>query len=150
MNRQHSPAFAAIPRHPLHATLVPFPIVCFTLTLLTDIAYWQTSNVMWMQFSQWLLLTGLVFGVVATIAGVVDFLVRREARASRQSWVHAVGGVIVLVLAFFNSLVHTADGWTAVVPYGLILSAATVLVMILTDWFGRALVYRQGVGVSRS
>jgi uncharacterized membrane protein len=150
MYRQHSPAPAAIARHPLHATLVPFPIVCFTLTLLTDIAYWQTSNLMWLQFSQWLLLTGLVFGAVAAIAGVADFLLRREARTSRQAWVHAVGGVIVLVLAFINSLVHTADGWTAVVPNGLILSAATVLVMALTDWFGRALVYRHGIGVSRS
>lgn len=148
MNRQHSSATAAIARHPIHATLVPFPIVCFTLALLTDIAYWQTSHLMWQDFSEWLLLAGLVFGALAALAGAVDFLSRREFRASRSAWPHAVGSVIVLVLAFVNSFVHAADGWTGVVPYGLILSAATVLVMAVTDWFGRAMVYRHGVGVS--
>ena len=47
-----------------------------------------------------------------------------------------------------DSLVHAGDGWTGVVPYGLILSAATVLVMLVTDWFGRAMVFRYGAGVS--
>ncbi len=149
MNRLHSPAAAAIAKHPIHATLAPFPIVCFTLTLLTDIAYWRTSNLMWQHFSEWLLLAGLVFGVLAGLAGAVDFLFRPELRASRPAWPHAIGSVIVLVLAFFNSLVHAADGWTGVVPYGLVLSAATVLVMGLSDWFGRAMVFRHGAGVSR-
>ncbi|HUD93311.1 MAG TPA: hypothetical protein VMR39_17195, partial [Sphingobium sp.] len=33
--------------------------------------------------------------------------------------------VCVLILAFVNSLVHAGDGWTAVVPMGLTISAAT-------------------------
>lgn len=147
MTRLH-PSAAAIARHPIHATLVPFPIVCFTLTLLTDIAYWQSSNLMWQYFSEWLLLAGLVFGALAALAGAVDFLLRPEVRAPGSAWPHAVGGVIVLVLAIVNSFVHAADGWTGVVPYGLVLSAATVLVMMVTDWFGRAMVFRHGVGVS--
>ena len=147
MNRQHSSA-AATARHPIHATLVPFPIVCFTLTLLTDIAYWRTSNLMWQYFSEWLLLAGLVFGALAALAGAVDFLFRPAIRAPGAAWPHAVGGAIVLVLAIVNSFVHAADGWTGVMPYGLILSAVTVLVMAVTDWFGRAMVYRHGSGVS--
>ncbi len=47
----HPQSTAAIAGHPIHAVLVPFPIVCFTLVLLTDIAYWQTSNLMWQNFS---------------------------------------------------------------------------------------------------
>lgn len=150
MHRPHASSTAAISRHPIHATLAPFPIVCFTLTLLADIAYWRTSNLMWQHFAEWLLFVGLVFGALAALAGAVDFLVRREVRAPGAAWPHALGSVIVLVLAFFNSLIHARDGWTGVVPYGLILSAATVLVMMLSDWFGRALVFRHGVGVSGS
>ena len=52
--------------------------------------------------------------------------------------------------AFVNSFIHARDGWTGVMPYGLILSAVTVAVMMVSDWFGRAMVYRHGVGVSRS
>jgi uncharacterized membrane protein len=147
MNR-HPSATVAVAKHPIHATLAPFPIVCFTLTLLTDLAYWQSSNLMWQYFSEWLLLAGLVFGALAALAGAVDFLVRPATRAAAAAWSHAIGSAIVLVLAIVNSFVHAADGWTGVVPYGLILSAVTVLIMVVSDWFGRALVFRYGVGVS--
>jgi len=149
MSDHYPPATAVVARHPIHAMLVPFPIVCFTLTLLTDIAYWQTSNLMWQHFSEWLLFAGLVFGALAAIAGAVDFLFRRDVRATSGAWPHALGSVLVLVLAFINSFVHAADGWTGVVPWGLVLSALTVLVMILTNWFGRAMVYRHDAGVTR-
>lgn len=148
MNRQQSASAAAIAGHPIHATLAPFPIVCFTLTLLTDILYWRTSHLMWQYFSEWLLLAGLVFGALAALVGAADFLLRPAARAPGSAWPHALGGVIALILAFFNSLVHAADGWTGVVPYGLILSAATVLVLAVSDWFGRAMVFRHGIGIS--
>ncbi len=139
----------AVGGQPIHAMLVQFPVVCFTLTLLTDIAYWRTVNLMWQNFSSWLLFAGLVFGALAVIAGIIDFAVRPAIRASRPAWPHAIGSVVVLVLALLNSLVHAGDGWTAVVPWGLTLSVITVVVMIITDWLGRSMVYRYGAGVSR-
>ena len=127
--------------------LVPFPIVCFTLALGTDIVYWQTSYLMWAEFSAWLLLAGIVFGVLAALFGAIDFLARREVRAQGPAWPHAIGNVVVLVLAFFNNLVHAADGWISVVPWGLTLSALTVLIMLVTGWLGASLVHVHGVGV---
>lgn len=124
---------AVVAAHPLHSTLHSFPIACFSLTVLTDIAYIQTSNLLWLHFSEWLLLAGLVFGVLALLARAVDYLVRRI----RPSWLAVAGGVVVLVLAAINSFVHTADGWTAVVPYGLALSILTFLAMIVTAWLAR-------------
>jgi uncharacterized membrane protein len=135
----HPPSTAAITGQPIHAMLVPFPIVAFTLAFLTDIAFWQTSNLMWQNFSAWLL-----------FAGMVDLLFSPEVRAQRPAWPHAIGNLIVLGLAFLNSLVHAGDGWTAVVPYGLILSAVTVLLIFVTAWLGRSMVFRHGVGVSMS
>ncbi len=148
MDLPHPASTAAIAGHPIHPMLVPFPIVCFTVTLLTDIAYWRTSHLMWQHFSEWLLLAGLVFGALAALAGAVDFLSRREIRAQRPAWPHAIGNVVVMILALVNSFVHAADGWTGVVPWGLILSAATVLLMLVTGWLGGSLVYRHGVGVN--
>jgi uncharacterized membrane protein len=146
-NFPHPQSTAVIAGHPIHAMLVPFPIVCFTLALVTDIAYWQTSYLMWQEFSAWLLLVGLAFGVLAAVFGAVDFLARREVRDRGPAWPHAIGNAIVLILAFANNLVHAGDGWTAVVPYGLILSALTVLVMFVTAWLGASLVHVHGVGV---
>lgn len=149
MAHVHSPATAAIAGQPIHSMLAQFPNVCFTLTLITDFIYWRTSHLMWQEFSSWLLLAGLVFGALALIAGLIDFFSRSTVRAPAPAWPHAIGGVIVLALAALNSFVHAADGWPAVVPWGLTLSALTVIVVVATDWLGRALVFRHGVGVSR-
>ena len=145
--RQPTDAKTAVGRHPIHAALVPFPIVCFTLALLTDIAYWQTVNLMWQNFSSWLLLAGLVSGVLAGVAGAIDLFSRRQLRSHTIGLVQGFGNLGGLVLALINSLVHARDGWTAVVPTGLILSAVTVFVMTVTVWLGRTIVYREAAGV---
>ena len=59
-----------------------------------------------------------------------------------------IGNLVVLVLAFFNNPIHTRDGWTSVVPTGLILSLVTVLILPITGWLGWSLVYRHRVGVT--
>jgi len=60
-----------------------------------------------------------------------------------------LGNLVVLVLAFFNVLIHTRDAWTSVVPTGIILSLITVLILPVTGWLGWSMVYRHGVGVAR-
>ena len=120
---------------PVHAMLVPFPIVCFTGALLTDITYSHSPQVQWVNFSAWLLAVGLIVGAIAAIFGLIDFLSAGPERP-RIGWIHLVGNAIVLVLALFNSLVHARDGWTSVVPWGLTLSALTVLVILVSPWLG--------------
>jgi uncharacterized membrane protein len=138
---------ARIARHPIHPMLVPFPIVCFVGTLLTDLTYWGTANIMWADFSAWLVTVGVILGYLAAIVGLVDFLSNRMIRAQSPAWPHAIGNVIVLILATFNMLVHSRDAWTSVVPTGLVLSAVVVLLLLFTGWLGWSLVYRHRVGV---
>jgi uncharacterized membrane protein len=145
--RANPASTARIASHPIHPMLVPFPIVCFVGTLVTDVAYWKTAEMMWADFSAWLLFAGLVMGVLAAVAGLVDFLSNRLIRALAPAWLHLAGNAVVLVLAFFNALVHSRDAWNSVVPAGLVLSALTVILMLFTGWMGRAMVYRHRVGV---
>ncbi|CCD86416.1 conserved membrane protein of unknown function [Bradyrhizobium sp. ORS 285] len=140
---------ARIARHPIHPMLVPFPIVCFIGALVTDIAYWRTAEIMWADMSAWLLLVGLIMGILAGIAGLIDFLGNRLIRVQGPAWPHMIGNLIALVLAFFNNMVHARDAWTSVVPTGLILSLVTVLILPITGWLGWSLVYRHRVGVAR-
>ena len=51
---------ARIGTHPIHPMLVPFPIAGFVGTLVTDIAYWRTAEMIWADFSAWLLFAGLI------------------------------------------------------------------------------------------
>lgn len=148
MTHAHMPATAATGQ-PIHLMLAQFPVVCFNLTLLTDIIYWRTSNLMWQEFSSWLLLAGLLFGALALIVGMIEYFFRTSAPAPGPAWPYVAGAVTVLGLAFLNSLVHAGDGWTAVVPWGLVLSFATVIMVVITEWLGRTPMYRYGAGVRR-
>jgi uncharacterized membrane protein len=139
---------ARIAGHPIHPMLVPFPIVCFVGALFTDLAYWRTAEMMWADFSAWLLFAGLVMGVLAAIAGLIDFLSNRLIRVLAPAWFHMVGNVVALLLSLCNAFVHSRDAWTSVVPNGLILSALTVLVLLFTGWMGWTMVYRLRVGVA--
>ncbi|MEY9128098.1 putative membrane protein [Bradyrhizobium yuanmingense] len=140
---------AQIAGHPIHPMLVPIPITCFVGALLTDIAYVASAEIMWANCSAWLLLAGIVFGVLAAIAGLIDFLGNRLVRAQAPAWPHLIGNAVVLILSIVNLMIHMRDGWTSVWPSGLALSALTVLILPITGWLGWALVCRHGVGVAR-
>jgi uncharacterized membrane protein len=118
------------------AVLLAFPFVCFTLALLTDIAFWRSANLLWQDFSAWLLFAGLAVGGLALLNAVLQFFLRGRERRP-VPWLFVIGGLIVLLLAFINSLVHARDGWTAVVPTGVSLSALTFVVMIVVALVGR-------------
>jgi uncharacterized membrane protein len=132
---------------PLHAMLVPIPIVCFAATLVTDIVYWQTAAMLWADISAWLLVIGLLVSVFAATAGLIDFFGDRRIRELRAAWIHGVGNITALILSIFNALIHTRDAYTSVVPSGLILSALVVAILLVTGWNGWTMVYRHGVGV---
>lgn len=138
---------ARIGGHPLHVMLVPIPFACFIGTLITDIAYAKTANMQWANMSAWMLTVGLIVALFAVIAGVVDFLGDRRIRDLRAVWIHAIGNAIALILAIVNAFIHSRDAYTSVVPTGLILSALTVLILLVTGWMGGELVYRHRVGV---
>ena len=56
--------------------------------------------------------------------------------------------LVVLLLSVLNAFVHSRDGYTAVVPDGLVLSVVVVLLMIGVTWMGWArpvAVVRSGV-----
>ncbi len=135
--------------HPVLRILASFPIACFSCALLTDIAYVQTTRIMWADFSAWLLAVGLAGGVVAAIAGVVSFAVNRR-RKQHSIWAIALGSLAVLVIAAFNNLVHSRDAWTSVMPTGLALSAATVLVTLPVAWLAFGASLRRGAAMPAS
>ncbi|WP_334393003.1 DUF2231 domain-containing protein [Bradyrhizobium sp. AZCC 2262] len=129
---------------PIHRMLVSFSAAYFTGALVTDLVYWQMPDVMWERFSIWLITAGLIMAGLAAVAYVIDLAARR--RIDRPGWPRAIGYAITVLLALTNAFVHSRDGYTAVVPAGLTLSALVVIVLVLTALVARALTNRHRFG----
>ena len=114
----------------IYSFLFPIPVVCFAGALVTDIVYASSAFLMWLHFSQWLIAAGIAFGVIAGIVLLIELMVSRAIRGARLGWTHVALFYVGLIVEVFNAFVHTADGWTAVVPTGLILSIIATVLML--------------------
>jgi uncharacterized membrane protein len=121
---------------PVYSLLVQFPVVCFVGAFLTDLAYWKTQLYIWETFSIWLIAAGCVLAGFAGIAGLIAFIRDRRIRAWSLAWPHALTSLLAAILAVVNAFVHSRDGYTAVVPTGITLSAIVVLLMMAVAWMG--------------
>jgi uncharacterized membrane protein len=139
------PSSTAKPRgRPIQKWLVSFFVAYFTGALLTDLAYWQTLNVMWERFSIWLITAGLILAGFAALAYVIGLAAGRQI--DRPAWPGVIGYALAVLLSLVNAFVHSRDAYTAVVPTGLMLSGLVVVVLLLTAWVDTALANRSRVG----
>ncbi|MDP9810145.1 putative membrane protein [Rhizobium tibeticum] len=112
---------------PLH-----FSATCFIGTLVADLAYWLTAELTWANFSDWLLVSGLLLSLIAGVAIAIDLLRGAITMTSAISWLYIAGLGLAFILSVLNALVHSRDGWTSVVPTGLALSAATFIAIVIS------------------
>lgn len=128
-------------RRPIHQMLVPFPVAYFAAAFVTDLAYWRTAEVMWYRFSVWLIAAGLIMGAFVALAAMID-LFRRQ----RPAWIRALAYASGVVLSIFNVLIHSRDGYTAIVPTGLSLSGVVLVLLLVAISPGWALTNRYRIG----
>jgi uncharacterized membrane protein len=128
---------------PIHSLLASFSAAYFAGALVTDLVYWQMPDVMWERFSIWLIMAGLVTAGLAVFAYVINIVAGRRRR--RAAWPRLVGYAIAVCLAVISAFIHSRDGYTAVVPSGLMLSASVVAVLLLAE-IATTLTNRRRVG----
>ncbi len=138
---------AAVARHPLHPMLVPLPIAAFIFALIADIAWLKTGRPFWGEASHWLLLTGVITGLVAAIPGIVDYLASERVRNLPAARLHGALNTFVRLLGAVNLMLRSGQGATPIFGIGIILSFATVAILGVSGWLGGELSYRHGVGV---
>lgn len=142
------PSKAAIRGHPLHPMLIPLPIGVLVGALATDLTFWATGDPFWARASWWLLWGGGVTGVVAALVGLVDFFFIERVRSHRAGRLHLMANTLVLLLTAGNIAWRLDDLETAVLPWGLVMTAVTGLLLAAGGWYGGELAYRHGVGVT--
>jgi len=144
--RDHPPSTAKIGGHPIHPMLIPFPIVCFIGTLVTDIVFLNNHDPGWATASRWLLGVGIVMAALAAVAGLTDFMGDERVRRLGDAVKHMLANVAAVVLEIVNFVLRLGSD-EPIAKVGIYLSAVVVLILVYSGWKGGDLVYRHGVGV---
>jgi uncharacterized membrane protein len=139
---------AQIAGHPIHPMLIPFPIAFFVSAFVCDLVFWGTRYPIWATAALWLLGAGLIMAALAAIAGAIELLGDAQIRNLTDAWWHAGGNVVAVVIELFNFFLRYANGTSAVLPTGLVLSLIVVCILLFTGWKGWEMVYRHRVGVA--
>lgn len=133
--------------HPIHQMLIVFPLGLLGTSLLFDILHMVTGGDHWALVSYYMIAAGIISGLIAAPFGTIDWLaIPSGTRAKRIGGLHGGGNVVVLLLFVLSWLLRRDDPTN---PGGLEvgLSAAAVVLSLVTGWLGGELVDRLGVGV---
>src|SRR5215204_500773 len=85
--------------HPIHQMLIPFPFGLLATAVIFDIVYLLWGNPTMVTVSYWMIVAGIIGGVVAAPFGLIDYLaIPKGTRAKSVGLLHGLGNVVVLVL----------------------------------------------------
>ena len=133
--------------HPLHPILIVFPLGLLATSVIFDVIYLVTDQARLSEVAYWMIVAGLIGGIVAAPLGLIDWLaIPAGTRAKRIGGLHGAGNVVVLLLFAASWLVR---GSAAVAPETLayVFSWLGVVLAVWTGWLGGELVDRLGIGV---
>lgn len=138
--------------HPIHQMLIPFPFGLLSTAVIFDILYLIWGNPTMATVSYWMIIAGIIGGLVAAPFGLIDYLaIPQGTRAKSVGLVHGLGNLVV-VLLFAGSWWLRYGAERGAVPYApttlaLVLSFVGFALAGLTGWLGGELVDRLSVGV---
>jgi uncharacterized membrane protein len=91
---------------------------------------------------------GLITAALAAVVGLIDVMGDDRIRNLSDTWFHAGGNVVAVLIELYNWYSRYQYGKEAIVPTGLILSLLVVVILLFTGWKGWEMVYRHRVGVA--
>ncbi|HKG45811.1 MAG TPA: DUF2231 domain-containing protein [Pyrinomonadaceae bacterium] len=137
--------------HPIHQMLIPFPFGLLSTAVIFDIIYLIWGNPTMVTVSYWMIIAGIIGGIVAAPFGLIDWLaIPQGTRAKSVGLLHGGGNVVVLLL-FIASWWLRYSNAGATIAYlpttiALVLSFVGFALAGATGWLGGELV-RLSVGV---
>ena len=120
----------------VHGIFLAFPIALFSIGVLTDIAYLNTAELQWTNFTAWLNVGGLVFGGLVLLWALIDVILDKAGR--RGDLIYLIVLAVMWIVALVNAFKHSQDGWSSVGALGLILSIVSALLALVAGWMFHA------------
>lgn len=138
--------------HPLHPALVHFPVACWSLATLADLAsLWLGQPAWWL--AGVLMAIGTLAALAAMAAGLLELAkITETSPALRVAQWHMLAAMCAW-LAYATSVFLRLDPGHDTVAlarpghWAIALSVAGFACLAITGWLGGSLVYRHGVGV---
>lgn len=127
--------------------LIVFPLGVLGMSLFFDIAYLITKRTELATSAYWMILGGVIAGLLAAVFGLIDWIaIPGGTRAKRIGLMHGVGNVVVVALFIGSWCLRRPDPALPKIA-AIVISAVAVGIALITGWLGGELVDRMGVGV---
>jgi uncharacterized membrane protein len=140
------PSTVSVMQHPIHPMVVVYPIALLSLTFPSDLLYLLLGDPFWARASFLMLLGGFGVGIVAAVIGMIDFFTMKRVRSHVSAWSHFISAIVLLALTAANLNHRWGDYVESVLPWGIVLSAAMGLLVVVTGWLGGTLTFGHAIG----
>ena len=91
--------------HPLHAILLAFPIALYSYAVSTDIAYLNTAQIQWSNFSAWSITLALFFNGLVVAWAIIEAIMLRSSPGLTRSLIYLAVLVVMFVVGLIMSIV---------------------------------------------
>ena len=133
--------------HPVHQMLIVFPLGLLATGVVFDIIYLASGTRGFAGVAYWLILSGIVGGLLAAPFGLIDWAaIPGGTRAKRIGAMHGLGNTVVLALFIVSEILRSpAPADAPAIAY--VCSFVGAALALVTAWLGGELVDRLGIGV---
>jgi uncharacterized membrane protein len=140
----HTPA--SIAGHPIHPMLVPIAIGGFVISFASDLICLATgASEPWNVVAYYTMLAGIIGALAAAAPGLVDLLSLPPGPIKKTALTHMSINLAVVVIYIVNAWIRA--GKPADLQLPMILSAVTIVMLLVSGWLGGKMVFEAGVGV---
>jgi uncharacterized membrane protein len=139
-------------KHPLHPALVHIPTSLWPTAFVFDLLSQSQRENIFVQFSFYAILLGLLAAFLAIPTGYADWTEIRPGKPARRlGTIHMTLNLTISILWAVNLWLRADSFQTALsVPPGLVgLSALATLLLLVSGYLGGRMIYAYGISVAR-
>ena len=141
-------AGAKILGHHIHPIAIVFPLGLLSTAVIFEIVYYITDTRTFADVAYWMMISGVIGGLVAAVFGLLDWLaIPAGTRAKSVGLMHAGANAAALLLFFISWYLRNGQTTTEPTTLASVLAFAGFALALAGGWFGGELVERLGIGV---
>lgn len=133
---------STIGRHPIHPMLVTLPIGLWVFSFICDIVFIATADPRWDLVAFYTLAGGEAGALAAAIPGLNDYFHLERPARKIAAWHMSLNLLLVAIVAI-NLWARWELAAESFTPY--VLSAISVVLLVVSGWLGGRLVHEIGV-----